>query len=410
MQDTELYEKLLGIESPWSVERVTLDVEAGRVDVWVQHPAGHRWVCPQCNKDDLACHDHAPERVWRHLDSCQFQTYLHARIPRVDCAEHGVRQVDVPWAEARSRFTLLMERWVIDVLQQCATVQGACRLLGLKWDAVWGVLRRSVERGQARKEARVVARYGVDEKAFKRGHNYLTVVCDLDRGTAEYVAEDRTTESLEGFWKSLTPEQREGVECVTMDMWQAYKTATLNQIPDAEGKIVFDRFHIMQHMVNGVDKVRRAEHKALTAQGDETLKGTRQLWLFSRENLSDSRRATMADLKALNLKVSRAWAIKESLRGLWDYLCPTWARKFFDKWYSWASRSKLTPMVAVAEMLKRHLDNILTYATHRITNATAEGINSKIMAVKRRAGGYRNKEHFKIAIYFFCGGLDLYPR
>ncbi len=337
-------------------------------------------------------------------------SYLHARIPRVACPEHGVLQVEVPWAEARSRFTLLMERWVIDVLLQCATVQGACRLLGLNWDAVWGILRRAVKRGQARKEARVVTRYGVDEKAFKRGHNYMTVVCDLDASTVEHVAQDRTTESLEGFWKSLTPEQRAGVECVTMGMWQAYQSATENQVPDAARKIVFDRFHIMQHMVDAVDKVRRDEHKALQAQGDETLKGTRQLWLFSEENLPDWRRASLQELKDLNLKVARAWAIKESLRGLWDYLCPTAARRFFKKWYAWASRSKLKPVEKVAKMIKRHLDQVLTYCTHRITNATAEGINSKIMAVKRRAGGYRNQEHFKISIYFFCGGLDLHPR
>lgn len=409
MQDTALYEKLLGIETPWSVTRVTLDVEAGRVDIFAEHPDRLQWPCPDC-QNSLSCRDHAPERIWRHLDSCQFQTYLHARIPRVDCPEHGVRQVAIPWAEARSRFTLLMERWVIEVLLQCATVQGACRLLGLKWDAVWGILRRSVERGQARKEATVIARYGVDEKAFKRGHRYMTVVCDLDAGTVEYVAEDRTTASLEGFWTRLTPEQREGVECVTMDMWQAYQTATEKQIPDASSKIVFDRFHIMQHMVDAVDKVRREEHKALSAEGDETLKGTRQLWLFNEKNLSDARRATLKELKNLNLKVAQAWAMKESIRGLWDYLCPTWARRFFDQWYAWASRSKLKPIEKVAEMLKNRLVNILTYCTHRITNATAEGLNSKIMAVKRRAGGYRNPDHFKTAIYFFCGGLDLHPR
>ncbi len=102
--------------------------------------------------------------------------------------------------------------------------------------------------------------------------------------------------------------------------------------------------------------------------------------------------------------------MKESLRGLWDYLCPTWARRFFDRWYVWASRSKLKPIEKVADMLKNHLDNVLTYCTHRMTNATAEGINSKIMAVKRRAGSYRNPDHFKTAIYFFCGGLDLHPR
>lgn len=135
MKDTDLYQKLLGLESPWSVESVDLKLPDGRVDVWVGHPAAQTWPCPTCGKV-LACRDHGDSRAWRHLDSCQFKTFLHARIPRVECPEHGVHQVDVPWASARSRFTALMERWIIEVLLKAATVKGACELLGLKWDAV----------------------------------------------------------------------------------------------------------------------------------------------------------------------------------------------------------------------------------------------------------------------------------
>ena len=115
------------------------------------------------------------------LDTCQFHTHLHARIPQVDCPEHGVVQVRVPWAEARPRFTLLMERLVIDVLTKCATVSRACRLLGLSWDEPWGVMERAVARGQRRKQAKVIQRLGVDEKVFRKGHDYMTVVCDMDR-------------------------------------------------------------------------------------------------------------------------------------------------------------------------------------------------------------------------------------
>ena len=115
MRDTELYQRVLGLTEPWSVERVDLDVGGRRVDVWVEHVPGVSWPCPQCQQS-LAGYDHAEERIWRHLDTCQFETHLHARIPRVNCPEHGVVNVAVPWAEARSRFTLLMERWIIEVL------------------------------------------------------------------------------------------------------------------------------------------------------------------------------------------------------------------------------------------------------------------------------------------------------
>jgi transposase len=409
MQDTDLYQRILGLKKPWFVKRVDLQVAESRVDIWLDHAPGVQWACPQCRRK-LPCRDHAEERVWRHLDTCQFQTHLHARIPRVACPEHGVLQVAIPWAEARSRFTLLMEHFVIDVLQQCATVLGACRLLRLSWDEVWGVMRRAVQRGFARKRQRIMPVIGVDEKAFKKGHKYMTVVCDLERATVEHVAEDRRSESLEAFWRSLSPEQLAGLEAVTMDMWVPYMQATLECVPDAGDKIVFDRFHVMNHLVKAVDKVRKQEHRHLSAQGDETLKGTKYLWLYSEENLPDKYRPTLETLKELNLNVGRAWAIKESLRSLWSYSQEGWARRFFKKWFAWAVHSRLEPIRKVAAMLKTHLKNILTYCRHRVTNAVAEGLNSKIMAIKRRACGYRNKEHFKIAIYFYCGGLSLYPR
>ncbi len=293
MRDIDLYRQVLGLEKPWTVERVDLDVAGHRVDIWVEHESGTVWSCPQCERE-LSCRDHAEERVWRHLDTCQFQTHLHARIPRVDCPEHGVVQVRVPWAEVRSRFTLLMERLVIDVLTQCSTVSGACRLLGLSWDEAWGVMERAVARGQRRKQAKVIPRLGVDEKAFRKGHDYMTVVCDLDGASVEYGAEDRTTESLEGYWKGLTEAQLEGIESVSMDMWPAYIGATLSQVPGAQDKIVFDRFHIMQHMNAAVDTVRKQEHKELLARKDDTLKGTLHVWRYARENLPERHRARFA--------------------------------------------------------------------------------------------------------------------
>jgi transposase len=158
MRDTDLYGQILGLQAPWFVEHVDLDASQGRVDIRLGHERAARFACPQCGRD-LACRDHAEERVWRHLDTCQFGTYVHARIPRVDCPEHGVVQVSVPWAAARSRFTLLMERWSIEVLKQCATVEGVRALLRLSWDELWGIMSRAVARGRARKQARAACHF-----------------------------------------------------------------------------------------------------------------------------------------------------------------------------------------------------------------------------------------------------------
>jgi transposase len=387
---------------------VQLNIKEGQVDVRLKHREGISWLCPECGKE-LSIYDHAEERTWRHLDTCQFKTLLHARVPRVDCAEHGIKQVKVPWAEARSRFTLLMERLVIDVLQETATVEGARRLLNLSWDEVHGVMDRAVKRGKARKKREPKALIGVDEKSFRKGHKYMTIVCDLEAGTVEHVSEGRSAESLEEYYSSLSTEERDGIEAVAMDMWPAYISATQKWIPDAREKIVFDRFHIMMHMEKAVDMVRKREHRELSGIGDDTLKGTKWLWLYNRENVPGKHRSTLEFLRGLNLKVGRAWAIKETLRGLWSYASRTWAWKFFKSWYSWASRSRLRPVRDVARMVRDHIEGILNYCMVPITNAAAEGLNSRITAVKQRACGFRNPENFKTAIYFFCGGLDLYP-
>jgi transposase len=407
MQDTALYEYLLGLKSPWSVGRVNLDVKEQRVDVWAEHSESAKWECPQCSKK-LPLYDHAEERTWRHLDSCQFQTHLHARIPRVKCDEHGVVQVKVPWAEPRSRFTLLFERLAIDVLSQC-DVSGATRILGISWDEAWGLMQRAVKRGQERKKERVVRRIGVDEKAAAKGHRYLTLVCNLDDGTVEHIAEDRKQSSLDGYYEGLSKKQLKGIEAVSMDMWQPYIQATLAKVPDAAGKIVFDRFHVMGYIGKAVDTVRRQEHLELMESGDETLKGSKHLWLYSWENVPERRRNEFNALRRQELKVGRAWAIKEALRRLWSFVYPESGRKFWKRWYFWATHSRLAPVKAAAETIRRHIDNILTYYQHPVTNAMSEGLNSKIQKIKSMACGFRNTENFKTAIYFHCGGLDLYP-
>jgi transposase len=408
MHDVELYRHLLGLETPWGVARVAMDVKERRVDVWSEHREGIKLPCPECGKR-LRIYDHAPERVWRHLDSCHFKTFLHARVPRVKCAEHGVKQARVPWAEPSSRFTAMFERLAIDVLLE-TNVQGAARLLDLSWDEAWYIQERAVRRGLARKKRRPIPRIGVDEKAIAKGHEYFTLVSDATAATVEYIADTRKQEALDGYFQSLTPKQLASIEAIAMDMWEPYVNSALQHVPDAEEKIVFDRFHIMQHVTRAVDMVRKREHRALLAEGDDVLKGSKYLWLYSQENMPERHAARFSDLQTADLKTGRAWAIKENLRHLWSYSTVGRARTFWKAWNGWATRSRLTPIVKAARTIRRHLDNILTFTKHRITNATAEGLNSKIQTVKQMARGFRNREHFRIAIYFRCGGLDLYPQ
>lgn len=407
VQDRELYSQILGIRNPWRVERVELKLEEGEVHVHLAHDWEEQWPCPECGTS-CSLYDHQSERRWRHLDTCQFQTILYAEPPRSNCPEHGPRAVKLPWAEPGSRFTALFERLAIDWMQ-AASQQAVANRLGLSWDEVHGIQERAVKRGLERRKAEPVTRLGVDEKSFTRGHRYFTLVNDLDRGRVLFVAENRTTESLDEFWSSLSAVQIDAVEAIAMDMWDPYVTSTVNHLPEARRKIVFDKFHIAKHLSEAVDLVRRRENRQLRANGDDRLTGTRYDWLRHPAKMEPEDRKAFADLRNSNLKTARAWALKEAMMAFFEYFYERPARKHFRWWHNWAVRSRLKPMADKARMIKRRFENIVTYLRLRLTNAASESINSKIQWVKYTARGFRSKTNFVTAIYFHCGGLDLMP-
>jgi transposase len=281
-----------------------------------------------------------------------------------------------------SRLTIPFERHAIDVLLE-VDVLGGARLLRLTWDEAWNVMERAVARGQRAKGRRTVAHLGVDEKAVAKRHRYVTLVNDLDRGTVEYIGDDRGKTSLDAYYQSLSAEQLAGIEAVAMDMWAPFIESTAAHVPDGRSRIVFDRYHVMLHMNNAVDQVRKSEHRQLHARGDDTLKGTKYLWLYAEENVPQPCAARFAALRTMPLKTARAWELKEALRGLWDYQRAGWALRFWRRWYFRATHSRLRPVVNAARTIHGHLDNVLTYFDHRITNALSEGLNSQIEAMKK---------------------------
>ena len=336
--------------------------------------------------------------------------FFARQSPRVKCPEHGVKQVSVPWAEKSSRFTLLFERFAIDLLLATQTVKGAMGILRISWDQTWHILTRAVKRGQAKKVAKLMPRIGIDEKAFKKGQSYMTMIYDLDNSTVEAISEGNNTDSGNACFSQLSEEQIGAVEAIAMDMSAAYVRATKQSIPLAEEKIVHDRFHVMKLVNEAVDKVRKQEHRELSIEGDKRLAKTKYVWLKSQENLTDKQQEMFDAAFRLSLNTGKAWGYKEHLRGLWENETATDATTFFKDWYRRVIHTKLKPMKKVAKTIKDRLPNVVSYCTHKITNAVAEGMNSKIMSIKRRVGGYRNPQNFKIAIYFYCGGLDLYPQ
>lgn len=406
MEIEDHYSQLLGIHSPWLINDVELKMHEQRVDIEIEY-ADDVGPCPECG---TLCpkHDDRKKRSWRHLDTMQFATYLHSTVPRVRCKDHGVKSVAVPWAGKNSHFTLLFEGFVIRVLQAARSIEEARKLLGLDWHQVNTIKARAVERGLSRRQSVTIPYLGIDEKQFRKGHQYISSLVDLQQGRVLDVVETRTEEACKALIEqSLTEEQQQQVTAVALDMWKAYMNAVAEKLPQAD--IVHDRFHISQHLNEAVDKVRRQENKELTEAGDRRLVGTKYNWLVNEENLKEIFAEEFNELKQAGLKVSRAWAIKELFRDFWDYRHAGWAKRHFDKWYAWAIRCRLEPIKEKARMIKDHLANILTYFKHRISNAVAEGLNSKIQTVKANARGYRSFDGFRNSILFYCGGLDMHP-
>jgi transposase len=410
MDDRTLYATILGIGAPWDVVRVELDDAAKAVHVWLEERAGTPFACPECQTLS-PLHDHV-ERSWRHLDTCQYETRLHARVPRIDCPTHGVKTVPVPWATVHSRFTLLFERLAIAWLKE-ATPAAVARRLGLTWEEANGIVERAVKRGLARRPSMAGRRLGIDEHSYLKHFQFVTMVVDLDEQTVLHVADDRTAETLAAYFDGLSIDERLGIEAIAMDMWDPYRRTVRDYVPDGDTKIVFDKFHVMRHVIEAMDQVRRREQRALRARGDRRLTGTKFLWLKTHiggHDFTAASRRQFRQLRTSTLKSARAWAMKEAFRHIWDYQSLPAARAFFARWQAWAIRSRLRPMIHVAGIIRRHLENILNYLVHRITNAVTEGLNAKIQWIKYSSRGFRNRERFKLAIYFHCGGLDLDPR
>jgi len=399
------YRDLLGLDVAWRVDEVDLDLDGMQVVIELSH-AGGTLVCPECGQTCSQA-DRAPLRTWRHLDTMQFTTIIRAATPRCRCSECGVKTISVPWSGKHSRFTLMFEAMAIEVLLACANVSKAAGLLGLHWEAVHTIIKRAVERGLDRRSLEGMTHVGMDEKSFGKGHDYVSVLTDLDHHRVLEVAPERTIEASDRLWETLTEQQRSNIASVSMDMWQAFMTSAEKNVPEAE--IVHDKFHISKYLGEAVDKVRRSEHRELLADGDERLTGSRQLWLYNAENLDEDRLDELLELQQSDLKTGRAWTIKEHFRHFWVYVYPGSAKRFFERWYSWAIRSRLEPIKKVARMLKAHLPGLLSYFRHHVTNAMAEGFNSRIQSIKSSARGFRNFANYRLRILFHCGKLKMIP-
>jgi transposase len=407
MNEREFYRVILGLKEPWQVQAVHVDVGGRKVEVRVGYEEGTLWACPE-SRERLPVHDHV-ERTWRHLDTCQFETVLICRVPRLRLPDGRVWTVPVPWAEKGSRFTLLFEQLAVTVLKAARTLTQAAQWLRLDWDAVQRIMERAVGRGLERRSVERVRHVGLDEKSFRRGQSYISVLVDIDAEVPRVleVAEGRTQADAQLLLEELPERQRAKVEAAAIDMSAAYAGAVRAKLPQAE--IVHDRFHVSKLLGEAVDKVRRGEHKDLLAKGDGRLLGTRYLWLWHPDELSGTKLDAFEAVAWQNLRTVRAYYHRLMFLEFWEQPDVPAAQRYFAQWYAEAMRSGLEPIKKVARTLRDHLHGLLSYFRHRITNALCEAFNSSIQALKATARGFRNFEHYRTRILFFLGKLSLNP-
>jgi transposase len=404
MKSTEFYEHILGLESPWKIVNVDLDMVAKRVVIRVEVDRKTKWFHPD-TKLPAALHKWT-ERSWRHLDTCQFETLITGLIPSVKYQDGSIEEIAVPWADRYQRYTKLFEKAVVMWLEACGNVSKVAEMMRLDWQTVNRIMKAAVERGLARRKDEVIEYVGMDEKSFRRGHVYASVLNDLDNNRVWDLVEGRKTENARELLDTLSGEQKTGVKGVAMDMWPAYESAVKEMLPNAD--IVHDKYHISAYLNNAVDEVRKAEHRALMQAGDDRLKNSKYQWLH---NFPDLRcEPTFQSLYNANLETSKAWRLKESFAGFWDYSYAGSAVKFFDDWFKQVSISKLEPMKKVANMLQNRFQGLLNYLKHRITNAASEGMNSQIARIIANARGMRTYAALRIRVLFFLGKLDLSVR
>ena len=408
MNDKQLYHQILGIHDPWTVTDVQMDLAAKEMQINVEYDNDIPAKCPQCG---VLCskHDHKKRR-WRHLDTCQLKTIICCEVPRASCPKHGIHQVSVPWAENNSRFSSLFEALAINWLKQ-SNIKAVAQLLNISWDEASGIQERAVRRGMRRRKLKPSKNIGIDETAFQKNHEYVTVVLDRDTDTVIDVLDDRKAKTLENWLKRRPRGHNENIESITMDMWAPYICAVEGSIPNAKELICFDKFHVIQYFNKAVDKVRLKEHKNfLKEKGYSSLVGTKYDWLKSSKKIDNRIRRDFMLLTKLKLKTARAWAIKETASGLWDYIYRAVADKNWRLLLRWISKCRLDPIIKVGKMIRRYLWGILNAIMAKASNAMLEAKNSRIQYIKKVACGFRNRKRFRDAILFHLGGLDMMPK
>lgn len=404
MDSAQLFSIALGLNEPWYVKSVDLappaPCEKSVLRIHIDFHKGARFPCPI---DGFTCegsvHD-TTTKTWRHLNFFEYKTYLTARVPRIDCGDHGVHLANVPWARLGSGFTLLFEALAL-LMSRGQPVAQVAEILCEHDTRLWRFIRSYVDKARCDVDMSAVSSLGIDETS-KKGHNYITVFADLEQKRVLDVQSGKDSTTVGKFVQTLEEHcgKPENVKVITADMSLGFRKGILENFPCVQ--TVIDKFHLVKHLNDAVDRVRKQEVKT-----NDSLRRTKYIWLKNESNLTAPQSRKLDELSKSNLKTGRAYRMRLTLQDIYESAgSREVASTQLDKLCSWMMRTRIDQMKACTKMIRSHKDEILNYWDHRLTNAMLEGLNSIIQNIKRLARGFRNDEYFTTMIYLVAGGLS----
>jgi len=382
-------------------------VEATKtIEIDVRPRLGSKPCCSVCDKP-APCYDHLRERRFEFIPIWGFAVVLLYRMRRVDCERCGVKVEAVPWGIGKhtlcNAYMLYLAHWARK-LSWKETAQS----FHTSWEKVAQAVEYVVQWGLTHRQLGPICAIGVDEIQYGRGHQYLTLVYQIEAGCVRllWVGKERTTESFERFFTLIGKELAEKIQFVCSDMWKPYLQLIEKHCTNALN--ILDRFHIVAKLNLAIDEVRASEARRLVQDGfDPVLKKSRWCLLKRRENLTDNQRVKLRDLLRYNLKSVRAYLLKEYFQQFWDYDSPIWAGKFLDQWCIQAMRSRIDPLKKFVRTMRAHRELLLNYfrARKAFSSGIIEGLNNKAKVTMRKAYGFRTFKMAELSLYHVLGKL-----
>jgi transposase len=385
--------KIISVSTPWKIKEITVSQPAKAVNVFIDYETGTKFPCSQCNKLSFV-HD-SSYRVWRHLDLCDYRCYLNIKIPRTNCPEHGVRVIkEHPFGRQGSHYSYKFEKLIMNKVREMS-MSAISAEIGEPDNNLWRVFRYYINKWKLQIDCSETYKICVDEKAYQKGHKYVTVFSDLSTGNVIYACEGRDESTFAQFYEKLFDLTGDPnyIRQICMDMSKSYIAGQKEYFTSA--KLLFDKFHIKKSLNDSVNKVRK--HEVLT---NENLKKTKYIWLKNECNLTEKQSEKLKDfLNDATTNTAKAYISRLEFDQLWNVQNNA-VEPLLNNWMERASNLFLSPINTFVNTIKNHFNGVVNAMKSLDTNAVAEGLNSLFQLAKARARGFRNIDNFVNMIYF----------